>query len=49
MSYLWRTPHSLDGGKLAALIGDVPSTDPVAAIRAAVDDLGLDRKFDAAA
>ena len=49
MSYLWRTPHSLDGGKLAALIGDVPSTDPAAAIRAAVGDLGLDRKLDAAA
>jgi nucleoside-diphosphate-sugar epimerase len=43
MSYLWRTPHSLDGTKLQRFLGEVPSTDPVTAIRQAVADLGLDR------
>lgn len=42
MSYLWRTPHSLDGGRLAALLGEAPSTDPVSALRQAISDLGLD-------
>lgn len=43
MSYLWRTPHSLDGRKLAALVGPLPSTDPVEAIRHSVADQALDR------
>lgn len=43
MSYLWRTPHSLDGSKLEKALGPVPSTDPVRAIRQAVADLSLDR------
>jgi nucleoside-diphosphate-sugar epimerase len=42
MSYLWRTPHSLDGSKLEAAIGPLPTTDPVDAIRQAIADLGLD-------
>lgn len=43
MSYLWRTPHSLDGAKLAHVLGEVPRTDPVSALRRAIADLGLDR------
>jgi len=42
MSYLWRTPHSLDGSRLRALLGEVPTTDPVTALRRAIDDLALD-------
>lgn len=42
MSYLWRTPHSLDGGRLREVLGPVPSTDPVAALRQAIDDLQLE-------
>jgi nucleoside-diphosphate-sugar epimerase len=41
MSYLWRKPHSLDGAKLAATVGVLPSTEPVDAIRQAVADLSL--------
>ncbi|BCH21855.1 NmrA family NAD(P)-binding protein [Mesorhizobium sp. L-8-3] len=42
MSYLWRTPHSLDGGKLQRLVGDLTVTDPVDALRQAIADLDLD-------
>lgn len=42
MSYLWRTPHSLDGGKLERTVGQLPATDPVDAIRQAISDLNLD-------
>ena len=42
MSYLWRTPHSLDGGKLERTVGKLPATDPVDAIRQAIADLALD-------
>lgn len=41
MSYLWRTPHSLDGARLAGLLGNVPSTEPVEAMRATIAALGL--------
>lgn len=41
MSYLWRTAHSLDGTRLARLLGAVPSTDPVEAMRRTIADLGL--------
>lgn len=44
MSYLWRTPHSLDGRKLTERVGPLPSTDPVEAIRQAVADQSLDRE-----
>ena len=44
MSYLWRTPHSLDGSKIEAALGPLPTTDPVRAIRQAVADLALDRE-----
>ena len=43
MSYLWRTPHSLDGRKFEALVGPVRVTDPVQAIRQAIEDQSLDR------
>lgn len=42
MSYLWRTPHSLDGSKLERTVGRLPTTDPVAALRQAIADLDLD-------
>ncbi|QDZ00066.2 NmrA family NAD(P)-binding protein [Nitratireductor mangrovi] len=42
MSYLWRTPHSLDGTRLAATVGGLAETEPADAIRQAVADLGLD-------
>ncbi len=44
MSYLWRTPHSLDGTRLERTVGPLPVTDPVRAIRQAVADLSLDRE-----
>jgi nucleoside-diphosphate-sugar epimerase len=40
MSYLWRVPHALDGGALAALIGAMPATAPVAALRYSLIELG---------
>ena len=49
MSYLWRTPHSLDGARLRAAVGPLPSTSPVDALRRAIDDLGLDGPRSAAA
>ncbi len=49
MSYLWRTPHSLDGSRLRALLGPLPSTDPVAALRQAIADLALDEAIGKAA
>lgn len=42
MSYLWRTAHSLDGGRFARLIGPEPTTEPATAIGQAIADLGLD-------
>jgi hypothetical protein len=42
MSYLWRTPHSLDGSKLEAFIGPVQNTPPAEALQAAIADLSLD-------
>jgi nucleoside-diphosphate-sugar epimerase len=44
MSYLWRTPHSLDGSKLERTVGKLPATDPVDAIRQAIADLALDEE-----
>jgi nucleoside-diphosphate-sugar epimerase len=40
MSYLWRVPHALDGGALAALVGALPATAPVPALRQSLIDLG---------
>ena len=42
MSYLWRTPHSLDGSKLKALIARVPHTEASVAVAAALSELGVD-------
>lgn len=42
MSYLWRTPHSLDGSKLERAVGKLPQTPPVEALRQAIADLDLD-------
>lgn len=42
MSYLWRTPHSLDGTKLERFCGPLDSTLPAEAIGAAISDLNLD-------
>lgn len=49
MSYLWRTPHSLDGSRLRAAVGPLPATSPAEALRRAIDDLDLDGPRQAAA
>jgi nucleoside-diphosphate-sugar epimerase len=41
MNYLWFTPHSLSGAKLAAFLGTVPHTPAEEAIRQALIDQGL--------
>ena len=41
MGYLWSTSHQLNGGRLEALLGHVPRTDPRLAMRNALTDLGL--------
>lgn len=41
MSYLWTTPHSLDGSKLEAVLGDIRITPPAEAIRQALVDQGI--------
>ena len=42
MAYLWKAPHRLDGGRLQALIGSVPVTDPTIAIGRALADMGIE-------
>jgi nucleoside-diphosphate-sugar epimerase len=42
MSYLWQTPHSLDGSKLEQTAGKLSVTNPVEAIRQSIADLALD-------
>jgi nucleoside-diphosphate-sugar epimerase len=49
MSYLWRTPHSLDGSRLIRTVGQLRSTEPVAALRQAIADLALDEVYAVAA
>ncbi len=49
MSYLWRTPHSLDGSKLERFAGKLPITPPSESLRAAISDLGLDARLPLAA
>ena len=44
MSYLWRTPHSLDGAKLEQAVGKLPVTPIAEALRQAIVDLDLDGK-----
>ena len=40
MSYLWRVPHALDGRALQRLVGPLPTTPLVSALRDTL--LGLD-------
>ena len=40
MAYLWHEPHRIDGGKLAAAIGDVPHTPLDVAVARALQELG---------
>jgi nucleoside-diphosphate-sugar epimerase len=40
ISYLWHQPHRIDGGKLAAAIGEVPHTPLYAAVASALRELG---------
>jgi len=44
MSYLWRTPHSLDGRKLEQAVGKLPVTPIAEALRQSIADLDLDGK-----
>lgn len=41
MAYLWERPHALDGRRLQARLGTVPSTPLQAALRQSLLDLGL--------
>jgi nucleoside-diphosphate-sugar epimerase len=40
IAYLWHEPHRIDGGKLAAAIGDIPHTPLDVAVMGALRDLG---------
>ena len=40
IAYLWNEPHRIDGGKLAAAIGDIPRTPLDVAVNRALQDLG---------
>ncbi|MCB1426001.1 MAG: NmrA family NAD(P)-binding protein [Brucellaceae bacterium] len=42
MSYLWRTAHSLDGARLEAVAGPLPSTPPASALAHAIAAQDLD-------
>jgi nucleoside-diphosphate-sugar epimerase len=43
ISYLWSTPHAIDGARLAEILGDIPRTPLDQAIAAALAALGLER------
>lgn len=43
ISYLWSTPHAIDGAGLAKIIGDIPRTPLDQAITASLAALGLKR------
>jgi nucleoside-diphosphate-sugar epimerase len=43
LSYLWQQPHRIEGGKLAAAIGEVPRTPLDAAVARALRELGATR------
>jgi nucleoside-diphosphate-sugar epimerase len=49
MSYLWRTPHSLDGAKLERFAGPLCRTPPAEALRQAIMDMQLDTPLKLAA
>jgi nucleoside-diphosphate-sugar epimerase len=44
ISYLWSTPHAVDGARLAEVIGDIPRTPLDRAITASLAALGLKRR-----
>jgi len=44
ISYLWSTPHAIDGTRLAEIIGDIPHTALDQAIVASLTALGLKRR-----
>jgi nucleoside-diphosphate-sugar epimerase len=44
ISYLWSTPHAIDGARLAEIIGDFPRTLLDPAIAASLAALGLKRR-----
>jgi nucleoside-diphosphate-sugar epimerase len=44
ISYLWSTPHAVDGARLAEIIGDIPRTPLDQAIAASLAALGLKRR-----
>jgi nucleoside-diphosphate-sugar epimerase len=44
ISYLWSTPHAIDGTRLAAVIGDMPHTPLDQAIAASLTALGFQRR-----
>jgi len=44
MSYLWETPHRIDGRKLKAAISVVPRTPFDTAISTSLDELGLSKR-----
>ena len=44
ISYLWSTPHAIDGARLAEIIGDIPRTPLDPAITASLVALGLRRR-----
>ena len=44
ISYLWSTPHAIDGARLTEIIGDIPRTPLDRAITASLAALGLKRR-----
>jgi nucleoside-diphosphate-sugar epimerase len=44
ISYLWSTPHAIDGAALKAVIGDIPHTPLDQAVAAALAALGVKRR-----
>jgi nucleoside-diphosphate-sugar epimerase len=44
ISYLWSTPHAIDGARLAGIIGDLPRTPLDQAIAASLAALGIRRR-----
>ena len=48
VAYLWSTPHAIDGTRLAAVIGDIPFTPFDRAVAAALLELGIRRRPEAA-
>jgi hypothetical protein len=44
ISYLWSTPHAVDGARLTEIVGDIPRTPLDHAIAASLAALGLKRR-----